>query len=68
MRIIYSDGFSENERLRVRPLIISNLLTDLKILLDIIKTEGIVFGTENTKVNIRNVQAISTSSYVNLSR
>lgn len=68
MRIIYSDGFSENERLRVRPLIISNLLTDLKILLDIIKTEGIVFGTENTKVNIPNVQAISTSSYVNLSR
>lgn len=50
MRVIYANGFSEDERRQTRAIIFANLLTAFKALLDIMATEHIAFSTESAKV------------------
>lgn len=50
MRIIYSDGISEDERRQMRTVIFANLITAFKDLLNAMATENIAFDTESAKV------------------
>lgn len=63
MRIIYSTGFSEEERRQARPVIFADFLNDFKDLLDFIDSEGIVFGTESVKV-VAQYQSWFSSSFL----
>lgn len=56
MRIIYSTGFSEEERRQARPVIIAGFLKDFKNLLDFMDCEGVVFGTESVKSSVNLIQ------------
>ncbi|KAJ5568988.1 hypothetical protein N7450_011474 [Penicillium hetheringtonii] len=49
MRIIYVNGFSDDERRQTRATILANLLDAFKILLDIMATERLDFGCERAK-------------------
>ncbi|KKK15754.1 hypothetical protein P175DRAFT_0180027 [Aspergillus ochraceoroseus IBT 24754] len=49
MRIIHSGGFPEDERRQTRAVIYSNLVIAFKVLLEIMRTEGIEFEHENTR-------------------
>lgn len=50
MRIIYMNGFSDDERRQTRMTILANLLDAFKILLDIMGIERLHFGSERVKV------------------
>ncbi|KAJ5982243.1 hypothetical protein N7451_012343 [Penicillium sp. IBT 35674x] len=58
MRIIYSGGFSDDERLHAREVIFANLTASFKILLHIMGAENLEFSTECDEVT-------STSSFLN---
>ncbi|OQE23808.1 hypothetical protein PENSTE_c008G03995 [Penicillium steckii] len=49
MRIIYMNGFSDDERRQSRTTILANLLDAFKILLDIMAIEQLDFGSERVK-------------------
>ncbi|KAJ5539947.1 hypothetical protein N7513_008279 [Penicillium frequentans] len=49
MRIIHSRGFPEEERHQTRAVIYSNVVIAFKVLLDIMKAEGINFEDEKTQ-------------------
>ena len=51
MRIIYSGGFSEDERLQTKAVIYSNIITAFKTLLGIMDAENIGPGSESFQVN-----------------
>ena len=50
MRIIYNDGFSEDERRQARTVIYSNIVVAFKVLLDIMDVESIDVETKRAKV------------------
>lgn len=50
MHSIYSNGFSEEERRKARPVILKRLLHIFQTLLSNMDTERIVFGTGTVKV------------------
>ena len=51
MRIIHSQGFPEDERHQTRAVIYSNIVIAFKVLLDIMKSEGINYEHEKTRVS-----------------
>ena len=52
MRIIHADGFQVDERRQLKAVIYSNMIIAIRMLLDIMRSEGIKFGEEKTKVHI----------------
>ena len=50
MRIIHSQGFPEDERHQTRAVIYSNIVVAFKVLLDIMKAEGISYEHDRTRV------------------
>lgn len=50
MRIIYSDGFSEDERRQTRAVVYSSIIVAFKVLLDIMSAKNIDFETTRARV------------------
>lgn len=50
MRIIYSGGFQEDERVQVKAVIYSNVVIAFRVLLEIMQEERIAFADEKTRV------------------
>jgi guanine nucleotide-binding protein subunit alpha, other len=51
MRILYSSGFQEDERIQVRAVIYSNVLIAFRVLLEIMQDERIGYDDEKTRVH-----------------
>lgn len=51
MRLLYMNGFTDEERRQAGLTIFANLLDAFRILLGIMATEHIKFGSESAKVN-----------------
>ena len=49
MRIIHANGFQVDERLQIKAVIYSNLITAFRVLLEIMQTEGIGFANRKTR-------------------
>jgi guanine nucleotide-binding protein subunit alpha len=61
MRIIYSGGFSEDERLQTRAVIYDNIIGAFKALLEIMSAENTGFGTSSAKVGCKVLNSSSFS-------
>ena len=51
MRIIYSGGFQEDERIQVKAVIYSNVVIAFRVLLEIMQEERIAFSDEKTRMH-----------------
>lgn len=51
MRILYSGGFAEDERLQVKAVIYSNVVVAFRVILEIMQEEKIAFSDEKMRVH-----------------
>ncbi|KAJ6104862.1 G protein complex alpha subunit GanA [Penicillium sp. IBT 16267x] len=63
MRIIYSGGFSENERLQARAIIFINLITAFTTLLRIMEEENLNFSTECVETSANLIRATNPGDF-----
>jgi hypothetical protein len=50
MKLLYASGFSMAERKIYRPIVFSNILNSLKVILEAMVFYGLTFETEENKV------------------
>lgn len=64
MRIIYSGGFSKDERLQTKAIMYSNIITAFKTLLGMMDAENIGPGSGSIEVNPAVVTRISSTHLI----